>query len=160
MGVERTEDDVALGGLGIARKLRDVVVDGYVPGVHIDVVSGALQAVAAHEQATVILRHAAAIAVDVVQGEHHTHTQGGGSGLLHGLGHGSGLGRWCDGRFGGVGNEDAVAFLQRVVGRLHLGIGGAQLVFGQAKFLGNAIHRVFLLHLIQVAPLGHLGRHC
>ena len=76
MGVERTEDDVAAGCGRVGGKLLDVVVDGDVPGMHVDVQAGTLQAVAGHEKTAVVFRHAAPVAVDVVQGKHDAHVHG------------------------------------------------------------------------------------
>ena len=159
MGIERSEDDVATGSGRIGCEFLDIVVNRDIPGMHVDAEACALQAVAGHEEAPVILGHAAPVTVDVVERQHQAHMDDILAALLLGVRLGRGRRRVGHRHGRRPGNEEAVALLQRIASRLHVGICGPQLVFREAVFLGDAIDSVFLLHLVDVTPLGHLSRH-
>ena len=82
-----------------------------------------LQTVAGHQHATVVLRHPFAVAIKIMQGEHHAQTDGAIThiigptlrGRLHGLGD--------DRRLTRIRNPQDESLLQLVAGRLHLRVG-------------------------------------
>ena len=156
LGVERSEDDVALAGFVLDERLANVGVDGYVPRADVGRDAGPPQAVASHEDAAIVLHHAASVAIDIVQGKHHAHADGSRAHigtrrlrllLLLGLEVGLGLLER---------NEHRLALLQLVAVALHGGIGLDELVDGDVVLAGNAEDGVFLLRRVDVAPLGGL----
>ena len=74
-GIERTKDDIALSGCRVVCHDRGISRSIEVPRVNIDGVSSPFQAVASQENAAIVFDHALAVAVDIVQGQRHTHAQ-------------------------------------------------------------------------------------
>ena len=157
--VERTEDDVALAGTVLQEGLANIGVDGNIPGSDVGGDAGASEAVAGQEHAAIVFHHAAAVAVDIMQGQHHSHTNGSLTdvcalrllGLLAlSLQVGRGLGER---------DEDGFALLQLVVVGLHSRIGCHKFVYRKIILLGDAVDGVFLFCGVDIAPLCCLGKH-
>ena len=158
LGVERTEDKVAVLGVGVGKHLRHAGILMQVPSEDVGVDALTAQTVARHEHATVVFYHALSVAVHVVQRQHHAHVHRVSRTLL--------CCRRLRRRCCSSGlhllrerNEQLLALLQHIVVLLHVGVCLHQLVDGDAELLGDAIYRVFLLYLIQVLPLRRLRRH-
>ena len=69
--VERAYYHVAPRGRRVLQYLVDMAVFGQVPGMDVDGDAFFLKRVAGHEDATVVLHHAAPVVVHLVQGQHH-----------------------------------------------------------------------------------------
>ena len=171
LGIERSDDEVAAGCVGVGQHLINIVVLGRVPGVHVDGDALLLQAVAGHEHATVVFRHAPAVAVDVVQRQHHAQADGavpdivsrpqllavvGGRLALRLL---SRLALRLGALLAlGLRERDVQhhAFLQLIAGGVHLRVGLDELLDGQAIVVGDAEDGLLLLHLVLSADGGRL----
>lgn len=146
---------VALGGGVVAQGFAYVGVLGHVPCVHVDRDAVVAQTVARHEHATIVFHHALAVAILVVQRQHHPHPNG----FWLGVGHGLFLRRvlcrrlWLCGCCRRERYEDVFALLQFIPRLLHLGIGVEQLLDGQSVVFGYPEYSLLALHLVYLAPL-------
>ena len=73
LGIIGTDDDVAVGSIGVSQYLVDIVLVGYVPCTDVGRDANGPQAVASHQYTTIVFQHALAIGTLVVQRQHHTH---------------------------------------------------------------------------------------
>ena len=159
--IERTEDDVALGCSRIGKRSSHIGVNGHVPCLHVGLDALRLKAVTCHQHAAIILHHALSVAVNIVKRKHHAHTHHAHFLLLAGSGRRRRsrtrdlrrLRRGVHLAHRGERDEELVALLKHIVRLLHAGIGVLKFVYGDIEFLGNAVYRVFLLHLVKVLPL-------
>ena len=150
--VERTDNQVALGSSLIIQNLVDIAVLSSIPGMDVNRNATLLQAVASHQHTTVVLYHALAVAIHIVQRQHHTQSDG----TLTYI-----IGSIHIGLFGYGGcylqgskrNLQHVAFLQFVARLAHLGVSLHQLFDGEIIHTRNAEDGFLLLHLMQSAYL-------
>ena len=175
LGIERTEDDVALVGTFLQQGGTDIRIYRHVPGMNIGRDSLLLQLIASHQQSAVVLHHSLSVAIHIVQRQHHAN--------LHGVAHhgrrSSTLGRRKSPRARSCGssrspgsiprlllvllqillirNKQGGTLLQDVALLLHLRIRLHQFRQRQSVLVGNAKHRILLLHRINVTPFGGLG---
>ena len=128
-----------------------------------------LQIVTRHQDATVILHHALAVAIHIMQRQHHANLHGvadcccrldssRSSRFLAGSSRSSGC-RLLIRIFLSLGirNKQSGSLLEHVSLLLHLRIGIHELRKRQAIAVGDTEDGIFLLHCIDVTPLGGLG---
>ncbi len=72
--VQRTDNDVTVGSTRVAEHLADVTVLCQVPGTDVGRYTIQFQTVAGHQHAAIVFHHAFAVTIDVVQGQHDTHS--------------------------------------------------------------------------------------
>ena len=156
LGVQRTDDEVAVSSGRVFQRLADIAVLSHIPRPYAGRHAGSPQAVAGHQHTTVILQHALAVAVLRVQGQHDTHAN---LALAHV--HLGRLGCHCRRCRGcsrclplGVGNVDHGAFLELIARCVHLGVGVDEFLYGQPVFAGYAEDGLLALYLM--AFLEHL----
>jgi len=124
--------------------------------MHVDGNARLLQAVAGHEDATVVLHHALSVAIDVMQRQHHSHADGA---LAHVVGSNSRLHRLCGYNRRALStlarewDPDDLTLLQLEVRGLHLRIRLNQLVDGDLILAGDAEDGLLALHLVQATYL-------
>ena len=109
-GVERAKDDVEGSGVGVEERRADIGVLGYVPGVDVGVDAFGLHLIEGEEQTTVVLHHPTAIAIVVVQRQHHAHADRAIL-LLRG---GS---RWTLGRYRSLCSDRPLGSLEQLAGK-------------------------------------------
>ena len=168
LGIKRTEDKVALAGTLLQQSGTDIRIDRHIPGMNIGRNTVLLQIVTCHQDATVILHHALAVAIHIMQRQHHAN--------LHGVADGScRLGSSRSNRFLagsrssgscllvwillslGIRDKQGGSFLEHVSLLLHLRIGIHEFRKRQSITAGDTEDGIFLLHRIDVAPLGGLS---
>ena len=84
LGVQRTEDEVAVLGVGIGKHGANIRILVQVPCKDVGVDALTTQAIARHEHTTVVFYHALSVAVHVVQRQHHAHVHGVSNALTRG----------------------------------------------------------------------------
>ena len=84
LGVQRTEDEVAVLGIGIGKHGTNISILVQVPRKDVGVDALTAQTVARHEHTTIVLGHALSVAIHVVQRQHHAHVHGVSNALTRG----------------------------------------------------------------------------
>ena len=162
--VQRADDDVAVGSIRLLQGLVHVCPLLHIPCMHVDSDAVLRHTVAGQKQSTVILHHAAAVTVLVVERQHHAHLHflslccgercGGGSSLCAGRSRRISL----SGSIRPHRYVDIVAFLQFIPWHAHLGIGCLELIDGYAILFGNAIACLTFLYFMLSLYLDCLRR--
>ena len=150
--VERTDNQVALSSRLVVQYLIDVTILSCIPGMDVNRNATLLQTVASHQHTTVVLHHALAITIHIVQWQHHTQSDG----TLTYI-----IGSIHIGLFGYGGcylqgskrNLQHVAFLQFVTRLVHLRVSLHQLLDGKIIHTRYAEDGFLLLYFMQSAYL-------
>ena len=150
--IQRTDNQVAVGYVVFQQRGTDVSILRHIPCSDIGRDTISLQTVASHQHAAIVLRHALAVAIFIVQRQHHPNT-------YRTLAHVS-IGLTLHRRLGhhvdivlrllafGKRNLDNVTFLQFVARSLHLRIGINQFLHRNAIVTGYAEDGLFALYLV------------
>ena len=150
--VERTDNQVALGSSLIIQYLVDITVLSCIPGMDVNRNATLLQAVASHQHTTVVLHHALAIAIHVVQRQHHTQSDGTLTYIIDSIHIGFFCHRCCH-LLDSKRYFQHVAFLQFVTRLVHLGVSLHQLLDGKIIHTRYAEDGFLLLYFMQSAYL-------
>ena len=158
--VQRTDYQVALSGSLVLKYLVDVCILGSIPSMHIDRHTQFLDTVACHQYSAIVLHHALAVAIHIVQRQHHAQSDGA---LAQIVGHvlvyrfrRRGLCLQCS-----IWYLKHRTLFQFVARSIHLGVSFQQLLDGDIIHTRNAEDSLLLLHLVQSTYIlfTHLG-HC
>ena len=166
--VKRTNNQVAVGSMGIGQNAFYVSVFRNVPCPDVCRDAVCLQAVASHQHAAIELHHALAVTILVVQGQHDSdanlpvaNVRSLHVGLRRQLwrqGSSRGSGRLGISRR--IGNLDVVALFQLIARAVHLRIGIDEFLNGDSIFTGDAKNGLLAFHLVQLFEILHLCNYC
>ena len=164
LGIKRTDNQVAIGSSGIRQQLGDIGILSRIPGMHIHRDAQFLQTIAGHQHTTVILHHPSAVAIDIMQGQHHAQADGAVSdariitsrtsltsltSITRTARHARTARIACTASFSRIGNLQHGALLQFVARLLHLRVGLQQFLDGQVIHPGDTKDRLLTLHLMK-----------